>query len=606
MRGTQSIRSKISWTANDNAPMAKQEDHVRSYAEKIVKKKIIAGELVRLACKRHLQDLKSAKKRGLHFDPKAASRAVQFFSFLHHSKTREWAGKPFVLELWEKFIVGSIFGWKKADGNRRYKVGYVEVAKKNGKSTLAAGVGLKLFVDDSEPGAEIYTAATTRDQARIVHSEAIRMVRATAALARRIRVYKDNLNILKTNSKYEPLGKDKDSTDGINPHGVIIDELHRHKSRDMWELMDNSGAARSQPLLLGITTAGTDKRTVCGEQRDYAERILRGIIEDDTYFAYIATLDEGDDWTDPKNFAKANPNLGVSIKIDELKEKCEKAKQIPAYQNAFRRYRLNEWLQQANRYLPMDAWNKCAAGLDLEELKGKEAIGGLDLANTIDIAAFCLLFPPDDLPIEVNAIEEEEGNAKKTAQIDVDKIEGCFRVLPFFFVPEQNIAERGRNDNVPYETWVQQGLIETTPGNVIDYEFIKSRIISLSEVYKITQIGYDPWNATQFATQMQEIHGFEMVEVRQGYKTLSEPTKLLLRLLLGQKIAHGGHSVLKWMADNLVVRMDPAENVKPDKEKSKQKIDGIVALIITLALSTRTVTMRSIYESRGILTLPGI
>ncbi|GAH39281.1 unnamed protein product, partial [marine sediment metagenome] len=303
---------------------------------------IPAGRLVRLAVERHVRDLVEGPKRGLHWDRQAAQHAIDFFGFLKHSKG-EWAGQPFLLEPWEQWLLWMIFGWKRADGLRRFRTAYIEVARKNGKTTWGAGLGLYLLVADGEPGAEIYSAATKREQARLSHGEAVRMVRSSRALSRMVGVVKDNLHIRATASKYEPLGADANTMDGLNVHAAIIDELHAHRNRRVVDVLETATGARRQPLICEITTAGSDQTSICYEHHEYARQILEGTIDDDSWFAYIACLDEEDDWLDEEAWKKANPNLGVSVKLDSLRRTAQKAKRLPAAQNAFRRLHLNEW-----------------------------------------------------------------------------------------------------------------------------------------------------------------------------------------------------------------------------------------------------------------------
>ncbi len=340
--------------------MAKAKHAVTEYAEQVIKGKIPAGELVILACERHLRDLKTAKMRGLYFSEAAADHAIDFFRFLRHSKG-EWAGCELALESWQRFIVGSLFGWFGADGTRRFRTAYDEVPRKNGKSTLAAGIALYLFAADGEPGPEVYSAATKRAQARIVWNEAASMVKASPFLQKRIGVYpgKGNMTITANRAMFEPLGADADTLDGLNIHGAIVDELHAHKKRGMWDVLETATGSRRQSLIFGITTAGFDRNSICWEQREYAERVLRNVIEDDTYFAYIATIDPGDDWQDEQTWAKANPNLGISVKINDLRRKALKAKEMPAAQNAFMRLHLNIWTSQYARWMSMDVWDAC-------------------------------------------------------------------------------------------------------------------------------------------------------------------------------------------------------------------------------------------------------
>lgn len=555
----------------------KKSDPVTTYAQSVVKKKTLACEFVRLACERHLKLLKQAKLKGYYFDAEEAQHVIDFFPrFIRHVKG-EWAGCRFEPEPWQQFIIGYIFGWKKSDGMRLVETAYIEVPRKNGKTTLDAGLCLYLLVADGEEGAEVYCAATKRDQARYVFDPAKRMVQKSPALRRRLKAFKLNISDEETFSKFEPLGADKDTMDGANSHGVIIDELHAHKNRGVWDVLVNSTGSRRQPLVIATTTAGLQGESICREQHDYGERVLNGIIQDDTFFAYIATIDEGDDWADEASWWKANPNLGVSKKIEKVRADCKKALETPAAQNTFRRYHLNEWVQQETRWMDLKKWDATAGLVVPDQLVGKSCYGGLDLANKIDIAAFVLVFPP----------KEENGD---------------FRVLPFFWVPEEGMLERARKDRVPYDVWARRGLIEVTEGSVIDYVKIREDIIALSKIYHIEEIVYDEWNAWQMAQELED-EGFTMVAMRQGFKSYNSPTKELMRLVLAKRMKHGGNPVLRWMADNMVVSTDAAGNLKPNKEKSREKIDGMTALIEGLSRAVVGEDSSSVYDERGLLTL---
>ena len=367
---------------------------VEAYAQAVADGKIPAGNLIRLTCERHLKDLKTAKMRGLFFDADAARYVIKFYSFLKHSKG-EWAGCTFELQPWQQFIVGSLFGWKRADGTRRFRVAYVEVPRKNGKSTMLAGIGLYLLIADGEPGAEVYAAATKRDQAKIVWGEAAKMVKSSPALTKRVTTYmgKGNMNFPALGSKFEPLGADSDTMDGLNVHAAIIDELHAHKTRDVWDVLDTATGSRRQPLLFAITTAGTDQTSVCYEQHERARKLLEGVIEDDAYFAFIACLDEGDDYADPATWAKANPNFGISVKEDDLRRKAKTAKESPSALNAFLRLHLNKWTQQVDRWIDLDVWDQNAGIIKEEALAGRTCYGGLDLSSVDDMTAWVRYSP---------------------------------------------------------------------------------------------------------------------------------------------------------------------------------------------------------------------
>ena len=378
--------------------------------------------------------------------------------------------------------------------------------RKNGKSTTSAGIGLYLLVADGEQGAEVYSAATTRDQARIVFDEAKRMVARSPALRRRVEPLINNLHVAATASRFMPLSSDSSTMDGLNVHGAIIDELHAHKTRGVVDVLDTATGARRQPLLFEITTAGYDRHSICFEHHDYSSKVLEGVLQDDSWFAYIAAADEGDDWTDPEVWRKANPNFGISVKQDDLARKAEKAIALPGAQNAFRRMHLNEWTEQAERWIDMAAWDACDAPVDLEELRGRPCYGGLDLSTTTDVTALAWVFPPDD-------------------------DDGLWRVLSRYFVPEDNLRKRAERDRVPYDLWAGQGFIEATPGNVVDYSAVEERIRADAALFQVREIAYDPWNATHIALRLQD-EGATMVEFRQGFRSMSAPTRELEKLIV--------------------------------------------------------------------------
>lgn len=553
------------------------------YIDDVMHGRVVVCRWVRLAVERHLHDLEHGHERGLRFDRAAAQHVIDFFQFLRHSKG-EWAGQVVHLEDWQQFILWVVFGWMRADGTRRFRTGYEEVARKNGKSTMAAGVGLYLFYGDGEPGAEVYTAATKRDQARITHSEATRMVKRSPSLKKRVQVFKDNLSVEGTASKFEPLGRDTDSMDGLNVHGVIADEVHAWKTRDMWDLLETATSSRQQPLMFGITTAGFNRQSLCYEQHEYTIKLLEGFanpngFHDDSFFGIIFTLDEGDDWEDERTWIKANPNLGVSKKLDNLQEKALKAKAMPSALNAFLRLELNIWTQSETKWIPREHWDDCGTRpVDADALRGMRAYGGLDLSSTTDISAFLLVFPPET--------ETDD-----------------FRVLCRFWIPDEAMHERTKRDRVPYEAWVRQGFITATPGNVIDYDFILAQIDQDAQAYDLNEIAFDRWGSTKIIQEIEE-RELTCVQFGQGFASMSSPMKELEKLILSHRLAHGNNPVLNWMADNLVTLEDPAGNIKPDKERSLERIDGMTALIMALARAiVHDDGDKSIYEERGIRTL---
>jgi phage terminase large subunit-like protein len=512
-----------------------------------------------------------------YFDEQAADLAVRFFERLLVHVKGEWAGEAFTLMPWQRDdIIRPLFGWKRADGTRKYRTAYIEIPRKNGKSTLASGIALYLLYMDDEPSAEVYSAAADRDQAAIVHDLARQMVEASPHLLSRSEVYKRSIVVSATSSVYKVLSADAPHKHGLNAHGVIVDELHVQPNRELVDVLTTSTGSRRQPMVVFITTAGFDRESICWEIHEFARQVLEGIINDPTFFAYIRAANETDDWLDEEVWKKANPGLGVTIKLDYLRTEAERAKQTPAYQNTFLRLHLNRWTQQKTRWLPMDLWDSCRRELDIEALAGRECYGGLDLASTVDIAALLLDFPP-----------LEEGKPHIW--------------LPHFWIPKANMIDRARRDRVPYDVWVRQGWITATEGNAIDYAFIRHDIEKLKDQYDIREIAFDRFGAVQISQELEEV-GFTMVAFGQGFVSMSPPMVELLRLLLDGRILHGGNPVLRWMADNLDVSMDPAGNVKPDKKKSREKIDGMVAGVMALDRAVRHGQGEpgSVYEERGL------
>ncbi len=557
---------------------AESKHPAEQYVDDVIAGRIVTGRWVRAMCERHRRDLETGHERGLRFDEAAGQHVIDFFRFLRHSKG-EWAGQVFALEPWQQAILWILFGWLREDGLRRFRTAYLEESRKNGKTQIAAGVGLYLLDADGEPGAEIYTAATKRDQARIAHGEATRMVKASPLLRRRMRVVKDNINVPQTAAKFEPLGRDSDSLDGLNVHGVIADEVHAWRGRDMWDVLETATGARRQPLMVAITTAGYDRQSLCWELHDYTQKVLSGVVDDDTHFGAIYAIDEGDDWQDERCWAKANPNLGVSVKLDDLRRKAAKAKEMPSALNAFLRLHLDVWTQAESRWMNPDAWRACALPVDVEGLRGRTCFGGLDLSSTTDISAFVLVFPP--------AGPDEP-----------------YMVLPRFWIPAASMRRRSHDDGVPYEAWVRSGWMKTTPGDVIDYDFIVAEIDELAQAYDIGEIAFDRWGATKMIQELQS-RGMEVVQFGQGFASMSAPMKELERLVLSKRIAHGGNVPLAWMIDNVVAEEDAAGNIKPSKAKSTEKIDGVVAMVMALDRASRhdPDAAASVYEERGIRSL---
>ena len=516
-----------------------------------------------------------------HYDKGAADFAVAFIESLCHTKGT-WAGKPFELIDWQERIIRDLFGILKKNGYRQFNTAYVEIPKKQGKSELAAAVALLLCCGDGEERAEVYGCAADRQQAGIVFDVAADMVRMCPALNKRVKILASQKRMVfqPTNSFYQVLSAEAYSKHGFNIHGVVFDELHTQPNRKLFDVMTKgSGDARMQPLYFLITTAGTDTQSICYETHQKALDILEGRKIDHTFYPVIYGAKEDEDWTSPEVWKKANPSLGITVGIDKVQAACDSAKQNPGEENSFRQLRLNQWVKQSIRWMPMHKWDACAFPVSEDELEGRVCYGGLDLSSTTDITAFILVFPPMD---------------------ESDK----YAVLPYFWIPEDNVDLRVRRDHVPYDVWQRQGKLETTEGNVVHYGYIEKFIERLGERFNIREIAFDRWGAVQMVQNLEGM-GFTVVPFGQGFASMSPPTKELMKLVLEEKIAHGGHPVLRWNMDNIFIRTDPAGNIKADKAKSTEKIDGAIALIMALdrAIRCGNDSGESVYDSRGVLVI---
>lgn len=554
---------------------------VVAYMRGVLDGSIPACESIKLAVKRHQDDLESGHERGLRFDRARAEHVIQFFGFLTHSKG-EWAGQPFTLEPWQQFLLWVLFGWTRDDGLRRYRVAYVELPRKNGKTTLMAGVGLYLLTADGEPGSEVYSAATKRDQAKLSWSEAVRMVQQSTGLSGMVQHWRSSnaLTVEQTSSKFQPLGADADTMDGLNVHGALIDELHAHRTRDVVDVLETATGARRQPLIFEITTAGYDRTSVCYEHHEYSRQVLQRTIQDDTWFAFIAAIDEGADWRDEDAWAKANPNLGVSVKLDDLRRKAEKAQHMPAAQNGFRRLYLNEWTQQSDRWIDLALWDLGAGEPVFEQaLKGRECYGGLDLSAVSDITAWVLAFPDSE---------------------DPDR--AIF--LARFWCPEARLTADTNPYRDQYQAWARQGWMKTTPGDAVDYAYVKKQILEDAQQFKLIDLNVDRlFQGYQLSQELTD-EGLAVFGMGQGFYGMAVPMREFERRLLAGKLQHGGNPVLRWMAGNVAVKQDPAGNLKPDKAESQGKIDGIVALLMALDRAMRrNEEQKSVYEERDMLVL---
>jgi phage terminase large subunit-like protein len=530
-------------------------DFTTAYAADVVAGRIVTGKLVRQACKRHLEDLKTAGSRGLYWDPRAAEIVFKFMGLLRHWNAR-WVGKPFVLEPWQKFIVGSLFGWKRSNGRRRFKFAHVEVARKNGKTALASAIALVLLILDNEAGAEVYTVATKRDQARITHNYSLRMAKASPAIRRYVTFLKNVIAIESRGSKYEPLSADAHTHDGLSPSGAIMDELHAWKQRELWEVVETGIGARTQPMMVITTTAGFDQHGIWWERRQLAVSILAGDHRDDEVFAYIATLDEADDWTDPKVWIKANPNLGVTIEAEELAAVIRRAQITPGKQGAVKRLRLNVPTDVAIAAFDIARWDLAAYEFDEDMLLGRPCFSGFDLSSHRDLTALVHVFPPED-----------------------DDPNDPYVFLPRFFLPKEDIIEKGRQDGFDYLQAEKDGEIYLVESRIIEEDFVEDVIRADSEKFDIRKMAIDRWRMGRIGTRLIEA-GLPIYQHGQGFKTMPTSLNFFEALLESNRVAQNGSKLFRWCIGNTAVEQDATGNRKPSKRRSAKRIDGTVAAIM--------------------------
>ncbi|GHU82468.1 hypothetical protein AGMMS50284_4380 [Clostridia bacterium] len=518
------------------------------------------------------------KAPGSVYKERFADSAVYFVNNLKHTKGK-WHGVPFMLLDWQEQIIRDLFGIvRQRDECRQFRRAYVELPKKNGKSELAAAIALLLTCTDMEHGGEIYGCATDRGQASIVFDVAVQMVDQFPAIKKymKLNVAQKRMTFTPLNSFYQVLSAEAYTKDGLNAHGVIFDELHAQPDRRLFDVITSgSGLAREQPLTFIITTAGFDRNSICWEQHQKAEDVLRGKIIDPTFYPVIYSASDEDDWTSPEVWRRVNPSYGITVSPDGFRQEFEDAKLNASNENKFRRLNLNQWVKQSTRWMPMERWDQCNFEFSQMTLKGRDCYGGLDLSSTNDLTSFVLVFPPED--------EEDK-----------------YVILPFFWIPGEQLNQRVIHHHVPYDQWLAKGFLEATDGEVINYNFIQKKIEELSKLYKIREISFDRWGAHLLSQNLDDA-GFKMIPFGQGYKSMSPPCKELMRLILEKRIAHGGNPVLRWNFDNMVVKQDEAGNIKPDKEKATEKIDGAVATLMALDRAILRQNTASVYENRGIL-----
>lgn len=529
----------------------------------------------------------------MYYDEDKARRTLNFIKNLKHTKGK-WAGVPFTTLPWQEQAIGDIFGTMRENGYRQYNTAYLEIPKKNGKSEMGAAIALYMFAADEEHSAEVYGCAADRQQASIIFDVAVDMVDQSKALKKRVKLIlsQKRMVYMPTSSFYQVLSAEAYSKHGLNVSACIFDELHAQPNRQLYDVMtEGSGDARMQPLFLFLTTAGDDpdRQSIGWEVHSMAEAVLTGAKKDPTFYAMIFGLDTEnkrvwtgrqheklkENWKSEKLWKKVNPSLNHTIDIEKVRDQFKRSEGSFPREKNFRWLRLNEWVSvKLNKWLPLDVWDRNSERFDISRLYGRRCFGGLDLSSKIDLTAFVLLFPPDDI------------NKK-------------WIVLPWFWIPEEAIKERSLNDKVDYIDWNNQGFIHSTPGNVIDYDFIEKTIMDLSYKFRIEEIGFDPWNATQTAIHLGE-QGLTMVEVRQGARSMSPAMKEIEQLCIGRKLMHGGHPVLRWNVGNVAVKADENDNIRPVKDRKRERIDGLVAMINAMNRAIVEEDRASVYEGRDV------
>lgn len=518
---------------------------------------------------------KNSSSDEFYFDDNEAFKVSRFFSqMLTHPKGGSGKPKPFILEPWQEEYVKNLLSWKhKSTGLRKYRTTYLEIPRKNGKTTLAAGILLYMLLVDKENGKEVYSAATTRDQAGLVYEIAAGMVSNSSMLKSRCELIKSKKRIVTADGYFQACSAEAGAIHGTNPHCVVFDELHLQKDREMWEAFHTGFGARTQPVFMAITTAGHDRSSVCWEQHEYSRNIIDRNIQDDSFYPLLFGASQEDDWTSEETWAKANPCLDVSLNREYLRAECKQAQEIPGLENSFRRLHLNQWTEQESRLIPMNEWDKCAAQIDIKDFDGGICFGGLDLSSTRDVTAFVLLFPRAD----------------------------GVSVFPYFWIPEDNINKRAAQDQRVIRSFAEAGFVEVTEGNEVDVMHVAKRITEICAPFDVRRIGFDPWNAAGPTQRMKElgIPDDVLIKMVQGTSTYNEAIKQLLSMLGSQRFQHDGNKVLRWMASNAAGLADSNGNLKFHKGKSGDKIDGMTALGMALALYINENPESSAYKTSG-------
>ena len=548
------------------------DDPVTEYAQSIVDGVRIAGPHVRAQCARHLKDLKEGKKRGLVWNVEESNKAQRFYSNVLKLNGGDFEGKPFVLLPWQQFVIGSLFGWQGADGYRRFRVAYVETAKGSGKSPLAAGVGMKGLVADNEPRAEIYSAATKKDQAMILFRDAVAMVDQSPELGKRLQKSGTgercwNLAYSAQGAFFRPISSD-DGQSGPRPHIGLIDELHEHKTNTVVEMMRAGTKSRRQAMIFMITNAGHNRMGPCWGYHEYSAKVAAGDVVDDAFFPYVCSLDENDDpFQDEACWLKANPSLQDADLpgMKYIREQVVEAKGMPSKEAIVRRLNFCQWTDAESPWISGEVWKGAQQDFDWQDLRGRRAVAGLDLSSTTDLTGMVFLVEP---------IESGEP----------------WKLVPFAWLPDVELQRKADTDRVPYIQWRAEGYLDTTPGRAISKRVILQKLSAMCDFFDIIAVGYDRWRIEDLISLASDdgISLPEMKPVGQGYKDFSPAIETFERMLLNGEIAHAGHKVLDWCMSNAVIEQDGAENRKLSKEKATGRIDLAVAAVMAAGLVNAT------------------
>lgn len=539
------------------------------------------SKYVRACRERHVKDLKRWLSNDpsfpFYYDIEEADRAVWFFAQLRHFEG-EFAGKPFELSDWQELdIIRPLFGWKRlSDGTRRYRKAYIEIARGNGKSMLAAGIGNLLFMADHEHGAQVYSAATKEDQAKIVWGAAKKCMEASPTLREEFQGFKSSLFCPELGSVFRPLGRDSKAHDGFRVHGGIVDEYHAHDTEEILEVLSSGTVKCKQPLIVIITTAGLNTSGPCKKESDFGKRILDGVVTKEDQFVFIATVDDPEKWENEEEWYKANPNLGISVYLDTFRSEFEDAKLRPSKRAFFKTKNLNIWTSEETVWIPVEKYSACDGEVDWSKFRGKRCFCGLDLGISHDISAFAMAFLGDEKP------------------------EPRVYLRMKFWIPEVGKMERYRNDGVNYPEWADEGWIETTAGETTRYDIIRRDIATLSEEYDIAEIAIDRAHAHQLMGELAD-DGFNIVKHAQTMLAMAFPCRSLEELIYSKRLQHNNDPVLRWMMGNAVIVTDGNENMKIMKDRSKERVDGVVASVMAIGrLLIAPQPINFVYNTRGL------